>query len=51
MEEAKRLNTIKRIFSLLILPTVLISLAAIVVSKWSGVTVLIHESQEFWAFW
>ena len=44
------MNTIKRIFSPLILPTILISLAAIVVSKWSGVLVIIHESQEFWAF-
>jgi hypothetical protein len=44
------LNTIKRIFSPLILPTILISLAAIMITKWSGVMVLIHESQEFWAF-
>ena len=50
MEEPKRLNTIKRIFSPLILPTIFISLAAIIVSKWSGVLVIIHESQEFWAF-
>ena len=44
------MNTIKRIFSPLILPTIFISLAAIIVSKWSGVLVIIHESQEFWAF-
>ena len=44
------MNTIKRIFSPLILPTILISLAAIMITKWSGVMVLIHESQEFWAF-
>lgn len=44
------MNNIKRIFSPLILPTIFIALAAIIVSKWSGVLVIIHESQEFWAF-
>lgn len=44
------MNNIKRIFSPLILPTIFIALAAIIISKWSGVLVIIHESQEFWAF-
>lgn len=42
--------TIRRIFTPLIVPAVLIALAATIVGKWSSVLVMIHELDEFWAF-